>query len=54
MISSLDHSFLLKGEEPSVCIGCDKHVAIKHVLFNCSDFIETREPFYSPVTTCFI
>ena len=35
--------FLLKGEEPPVCIRCDKRLTIEHILLTCSDFIETRE-----------
>ena len=45
--SFLTHSFLLKGEEPPVCIGCDKRLTIEHILLTCSDFIEIREPLYS-------
>jgi len=33
------HSFLLKGEEPPVCIGCDEALTIVHILLSCSDFI---------------
>ena len=41
--SFITHSFLLKGEEPPVCIGCDKRLTIEHILPTCSDFIEIRE-----------
>ena len=37
------HSFLLKGEKPPMCIGCDKRLTIEHILLTCSDFIEMRE-----------
>ena len=30
--SFLTHYFLLKGEEPPVCIGCDKRLTIEHIL----------------------
>ena len=30
--SFLTHSFLLKGEELPMCIGCDKHLTIEHIL----------------------
>ena len=43
IISSLDHSFLLKGEEPPVCIGCDKRLTREHILITWSDVIEIRE-----------
>ena len=41
--SFITHSFLLKGEELPVCIGCDKRLTIEHILLTCSDFIEMRE-----------
>ena len=37
--SFITHSFLLKGEEPPVCIGCDKCLTIEHILLPCLDFI---------------
>ena len=40
--SFITHSFLLKGEQLSMCIGCDERLTIEHILLNCSDFIETR------------
>ena len=52
--SYITHSFLSKGEEPPVCIACDKQLTIEHILLNCSKFIEMREPFYSSVTMCII
>ena len=39
----ITRSFLLKGKEPPVCIGCDKRLTIEHILLACSDFIEIRE-----------
>ena len=45
--SFLTHSFLLKGEEPPVCIGCDKHLTIEHILLTCLDFIEIRESHFT-------
>ena len=38
---------LLKGEEPPVCIGCDQHLTIEHILLTCSDFIEMRESHFT-------
>ena len=38
--SFITHSFLLKGEEPPMCIGCDKRLTIEHILLTCSDFIK--------------
>ena len=45
--SFLTHSFLLKGEEPPVCVGCDKRLTIKHILLTCSDFTEIRESHFT-------
>ena len=45
--SFITHSFLLKGEEPPMCIGCDQHLAIEHILLTCSDFIEMRESHFT-------
>ena len=45
--SFLTHSFLFKGEEPPMCIGCDKRLTIEHILLTCSDFIEIRETLYN-------
>ena len=36
--SFITHSFLLKGEEPPVCIG-----TIECILLTCSDLIKIRE-----------
>ena len=45
-------SFLLKGGELPVCIGCDQHLTIEHILLACSDLIEMRQNHftYSPIT----
>ena len=45
--SFLTHSFLLKGEEPQMCIGCDKRLTIEHILLTCSDIIEIRESHFT-------
>ena len=45
--SFLTRSFLLKGEEPPVCIGCDKRLNIEHILLTCLDFIEIRESHFT-------
>ena len=45
--SFLTHSFLLKGEEPPMCIGCDKPLTIEHILLTCLDFIEIRESHFT-------
>ena len=39
--------FLLKGEEPPMCIVCDKRLTIERILLTCSDFIEIRESHFT-------
>ena len=36
------HSFLLKGDDPPRCKACDCRLTIRHILFDCFDFIEIR------------
>ena len=43
----ITHSFLLKSEEPPMCIGCDECLTIEHILLTCSDFIEIRESHFT-------
>ena len=45
--SFITHSFLLKGEEPPMCIGCDELLTYEHILLTCSDFIEIRESHFT-------
>ena len=45
--SFITHSFLLKGEEPPMCIRCDKRLTIEHILLTCSNFIEIRESHFT-------
>ena len=30
-----------------MCIGCDQHLTIEHILLTCSDFIEMRERHFT-------
>ena len=34
--SFITHSFLLKGEEPPMCIGCDEVLTTEHILLTCA------------------
>ena len=45
--SFIIHSFLLKDEEPPMCIGCDVPSTIEQILLACSDFIEMRESHFT-------
>ena len=38
--------YLLKGEEPPVCIPCDRLCSIEHLLTGCVDLIEWRRHFF--------
>ena len=35
--SDLTHSFILKEEEPPVCVVCNTIITIKHILIECAD-----------------
>ena len=50
--SFITHSFLLKGEELPVCIGCDELLTYEHILLTCSDFIEIRESHFTAQSQC--
>ena len=39
--------FLLKGEDPPQCTACDCQLTVKHILFECVDFIESRNRHFS-------
>ena len=43
----LTHCFLLKGEDPPQCIACDCQLTVKHILFDCVDFIESRNRHFN-------
>ena len=52
--SFITHSFLMKGEEPPVCIVCDERLTIKHILLTCSDFTDTRESCFTSQSLHFL
>ena len=43
----LTHCFLLKGEDPPQCTACGCQFTVKHILFECYDFIESRNRHFS-------
>ena len=45
--SYITHSFLLRGEEPPLCVGCNSRMSIKHILMDCVDFTHTRLQYYN-------
>ena len=40
------HFYLLKGEEPPVCIPCDQLCFVEHLLSGFVDLIELRRQFF--------
>ena len=40
------HSYLLKREQQPYCFGCDAPFAIRHILFECSDFSQIRNKYF--------
>ena len=41
------HSFLWKKEDPPQCINCNCRLTVKHILFDCVDFIKTRNKHFN-------
>ena len=41
------HIFLLTGDPPPECIGCQSPLTLKHTLLNCVDFMALRQQFYT-------
>ena len=52
--SFLTCSFLLKGEEPPMCIRWDKLLTIEHILLTCSDFTVIRESHFTAKSLCML
>ena len=45
--SWLTHNYLLKNEDQPFCIGCNAPITVKHILTECSDFLDTRKSYYT-------
>ena len=43
----LTHAFLLKGEEPPECVGCQTPLTVEHILLNCIEFQLIREKYFT-------
>ena len=43
----LTHCFLLKGEDPPQYIAFYCHLTVKHILFDCVGFIESRNRHFN-------
>ena len=42
----LTHSFVLKKEEPPVCVACNTTITVKDFLIECADLVEAREKYF--------
>ena len=40
------HAFLLHGEPPPFCVGCNEDMSVKHILIKCLDFAEVRKKYF--------
>ena len=38
----LTHSFILKKEEPSVCVACNTIITVKDILIESADLVDVR------------
>ena len=43
----LTHSYLLKDEDPPICIPCNSLLTVEHILISCNDFDIIRQNFYT-------
>ena len=43
----LTHSYLLKDEDPLICIPCNSLLTVEHILISCIDFDIIRQNFYT-------
>jgi len=43
----LTHSYLLKNEDPPICIPCNPLLTVEHTLISCIDFDIIRQDFYT-------
>ena len=41
------HSYLLKDEDPPICIPCNSLLTVEHILISCIDFDIIRQNFYT-------
>ena len=40
------HAFLLRGEPPPFCVGCNETMSVKHILLDCLDFDIIRRKYF--------
>ena len=44
--SYFTHSFLLKREEPRVCVACNTSITVKHILIECADLVGLGKKYF--------
>ena len=44
------HSFLLRKEEPPVCVACNTTITVKHILIECADLLGVRKKYFEERT----
>ena len=44
--SYLTHGFLLRGEEPPMCVSCRDRLTVEHVLVHCTELSDIRDSHY--------
>ena len=42
----MTHSFILRKEEPPVCVACNTRSTIKDLLIECDDLVEVRKKYF--------
>ena len=40
------HAYLLQGEPPPFCVGCNQEMSIEHLLIHCTDFSDIRKKYF--------
>jgi ribonuclease HI len=41
------HSYLLKGEDPPMCVGCNSLFTVQHILIDCVEFALSRPNYFN-------
>ena len=44
--SYLTQSFILRKEQPPVCVACNVVLSVKHILIECTDVLEIRKKYF--------
>ena len=44
---TLTHRHLLCGDPLPVCVGCQEHLSVKHILIHCVEYIDIRHLYFN-------